>query len=258
MRSTHMVHSLSLLFSLHFVSSHQSPEWRRGKPLDYTHPSDNMSSLLRIQNKGYVVLHISFFVQQIVKICQETFCLMTKRCILSYKHSTASSVFAICWYKQSHAHISLVHASKSCKTECQCALYVGAEHRTLCDLSRLPPFRHTSMSFSLSLHNYLLWPVRWLMAFIWCPFLPFAEHQQIKPWPKKQIVPQKSRKNCSAGVGGNTGGLQRQWSGAFWPLERKAFAEEWPGTISSVVPLPGEIPPLLIYSYCYRQRQTPN
>lgn len=60
-----------------------------------------------------------------------------------------------------------------------------------------------SMSSLLSLHNYLLWPVRWLMAFIWCPLLPFAEQQQIKPGPNTQIVPQKSRKTW-----GNTGAVE--------------------------------------------------
>lgn len=38
------------------------------------------------------------------------------------------------------------------------------------------------------------------MGFIWRPLLPFAKHQQIKPGPNTQIVPQKSRK-----TGENTG-----------------------------------------------------
>lgn len=60
------------------------------------------------------------------------------------------------------------------------------------------------------------------MGFIWHPLLPFAKHQQIKPGPKTQIVPQKSRKTR----GGNTGAGERGWSKELWPLERKTFVEE--------------------------------
>lgn len=90
------------------------------------------------------------------------------------------------------------------------------------------------------------------MGFIWRPLLPFAKHQQIKPEPHTQIVPQKSRK-----TGGNTGAAKtmKQRDLAFG---KKTFAKERPGTISSVASLPREIPLLLIYSYCYCQRQSPN
>lgn len=86
------------------------------------------------------------------------------------------------------------------------------------------------------------------MGFIWHPLLPFAKHQQIKPGPKTQIVPRKSRKTR----GGNTGAGKSGCSKELWPFERKTFAEEQ----SRNSFLSREIPRLLICSYCWCQRRS--
>lgn len=72
-------------------------------------------------------------------------------------------------------------------------------HTTLPDLFCFPSLGSSPLPLPLSLHNYLLQPVRWWMAFIWCSHLPSTEHQQIKLQPTHKLSHRRAVKGENMG-----------------------------------------------------------